>query len=90
MLRNSYSGIHVKYDRFIFTFLILIFSNHKLINVLTVIDLFVQVFMFCKYALVVLPSEIHVPLYSTSFYFIVFCSFVRNIYQKYLSVEYPK
>ena len=90
MLRNSYSAIHVKYGRVSFTFLIVIFSNHELISVLTIIDLFVQVFMFCKYALIVFPSEIHVSFYSTPSYFIVFWSFVWKIYQKYLSVEYPK
>ena len=37
MLRNSYSAIHVKGDRVFF--LILIFSNHKLINLLIVNDL---------------------------------------------------
>ena len=62
MLRDTYSAIHVKHGRvFFFFFLILIFSNHKLINLLIVIDLFAQVFIFPKYAFVVFLSEIHVP-----------------------------
>ena len=60
MLTDTYSAIHVKHGR-VFFFLILIFSNRKLINLLIVIDLFAQVFIFPKYAFVVFLSEIHVP-----------------------------
>ena len=56
MLKNRYSAIHVKHGRVFF--LIVIFSNHKLINLLIVNDLLVRVFVLCKYALVVFPSEI--------------------------------
>ena len=85
MLKNRYCAIHVKRG---FFFLILIFSNHKLINLLTVNDLLVRVFVFCKYALVVFPSEMNVTFNATPFCFIIFCCFLRNIYQKYLSAKY--
>ena len=79
ILRNSYSATHVKHGRVFF--LILIFNNHKLVNLLIVIDIFVRVFILYKYALVVFLSEIHVSFYSTPFYFIIFCS----LFIKYLS-----
>ena len=74
MIRNRYPAIDMKHGRVFFIFITLIFINHKLINLLIVIDLFVLVFVFCKYALVVFLSEIHVPFYSTPFSFIIFCS----------------
>ena len=64
----------------VFFFLILIFSNHKLINLLIVNDLLVRVFVFCKYALVAFPSEIH----SFLFYSILFDNFLL-FFMKYLS-----
>ena len=62
--------------------------SSKLIHLLIVIDLIVRVFIFCKYALFVFLSETHVPFCSTPFYFIIFCSFLWNIYRKYLSAKY--
>ena len=58
------------------------FNDYKFL--LIVIYLFVRVFIFRKYALFVFLSEIQVPSYSTPFYFIIFCSFLWNIHQKYL------
>ena len=59
-----------------------------MINLFIDIDLFVPVVTFCKCAVFVLLSEIQVSFYSTPFFFIIFCSFLWNIYQKYLSAKY--
>ena len=84
-IRNTVVFLFILSFYFIF---VLIFSNHKLLNLLIVIDLFVRVFMFCKYALLVFLSKIQVPFYSAPFFFTIFCSFLLNLYQKYLSVKY--
>ena len=46
MIRNRYSAIDMKHGRVFFIFITLIFINHKLINLLIVIDLFALVFIF--------------------------------------------
>ena len=73
MLKNRHSAIHVKHGGIFFIF---IFSNHRLINLLIVINLLVRVFVFCKQALVVFLSEIHVPFYSNLVCVIIFCYFL--------------
>ena len=84
MLRNRYSAIDVKHGRAFLFFLFLIFSNHKLINLSIIIDLFVRVFVFCKYALVVFLSEINVPsilLHSILLFFVLFNEiFIKIVY----------
>ena len=63
---------------------VLIFSNHKLVNLLIVIDLFVRVFMFCKYALVVFLSKIKflsILLHSFLLFSVLFCEIsIKSIY----------
>ena len=62
-------------------FFISIFINQKLINLLIVIHLFVEVFVFCTYALVVFLSEVDVPFYSAPLFSVLFNQiFIKGIY----------
>ena len=69
MLRNRYSAIHGKKLLGFLTFLILNFRNHKLINLLIIIYLFVRVFILCVF-------------YPIPFYYFLFflVELIKSIY----------